>query len=502
MMKIRIKKLVFTVFTLIIPLLFLLFLEFILRITVTPDHKSIVEVVKYDGVDWFQVNRSYLKKYFPSKAQLIPEFKPSLFKKDKTSNLFRIVCLGGSSMFGTPYQMTSNIPGIVRRQLRYLYPDREIEVINLAASAINSQVIKRLIPDLDIFEPDLVLIYMGHNEFYGPDGVGATTIEKKIPFTLDLKYILREFRMYQILRNWITSPPPTEKISKEKNLMREVSQGSLVELNSDDARRVFHDFSENLKDIISQFKKKNIPLIVSDVTSNLQFAPFSYPSKITDVVADEVIKGIEINFTSEDYNSALKMLSDLHCQDSQHALINFWMGKCFLAKGESDSAIKYLVLARDHDLLKFRAPNRINEIIDEVCQQENIPLISATSYFSQNSENSIAGFDLFWEHLHPNTTGYYLIALLFTQKILELEILQNNRERVFLPLQMDSLNICWLDLAYADISIQNLTEKWPFRNFVVPTVYIDKSSPEVIQIVREVYQRKIVWDDACYRSAA
>ncbi len=502
MMNIRVKKLIFSLFTLVFPFVFLLILELILRFTVPYNDESIVEVVKYDGVEWYQVNRSYLKKFFPNQAQLIPEFKPNLFKKDKNPNIFRILCLGGSSMFGTPYQMTSNIPGIVRRQLRHIFPDREIEVINLAASAINSQVIKRLIPDLDVFEPDLVLIYMGHNEFYGPDGVGATTLEKNIPFILDLKYILREIRIYQILRNWITSPAPPQKVSDEKNLMREVSRGSLVELDSDDAKRIYRDFSANLGNIVSQFKKKNIPLIVSDVISNLEFAPFSYPPKIGEVDVDNIMEEIERQFAREEYPLALEHLIKLHRQDAQHALINFWMGKCFLAEGESDSALRYLILARDYDLLKFRAPSRINHIIEEICQQENLPFVSTASYFSRNSKNGIAGFDLFWEHLHPNTAGYYSIAELFTQRILEMEILRTHREKLFLPLHMDSLNICWLDLAYADISIQNLTGKWPFRNFAVSTIYLDSASPEIFQIVSDVYQRKIVWDDACYRSAA
>src|SRR4030042_4198192 len=139
------KKILFTIFTLSIPLIFLLVLELFLRL-LTPSLKNpIVQEVSYDQISWYQVNRSYLKKFFPAKSQLIPEFKPSLFRKQKLPTTYRVICLGGSSLFGTLYQMPATISGILRRQLRQLYPHLDIEVINFGASAINSQVSKQLV---------------------------------------------------------------------------------------------------------------------------------------------------------------------------------------------------------------------------------------------------------------------------------------------------------------------------------------------------------------------
>ena len=93
--------------------------------------------------------------------------------------------------------MTANIPGIVRKQLRHLAPDREIEVVNFGASAINSNVIADLAPEMVAYAPDVVLVYMGHNEFYGPDGVGAIWLEKTIPFLTGWKYALRGLRLVE-----------------------------------------------------------------------------------------------------------------------------------------------------------------------------------------------------------------------------------------------------------------------------------------------------------------
>jgi hypothetical protein len=106
-----------------------------------------------------------------------PEFKTTLFRKEKGPKTFRIMCIGSSSMFGTPYDMNANIPGIPSETAPSLLPrDRELEVVNWGASAINSNVV-RFCPRLYAIQADLVLVYLGDNEYYGPDGIGASFLE-------------------------------------------------------------------------------------------------------------------------------------------------------------------------------------------------------------------------------------------------------------------------------------------------------------------------------------
>lgn len=505
-MKILQKKLFFALLTILLPFIFLVGLELILR-WLTPSLKNpIVQEVTYDQVQWYQVNRGYLQKFFPVKSRLIPEFKPAIFRKEKHPNSYRVVCLGGSSMFGTPYQMTCTISGILRRQLRHLYPQRDIEVINFGASAINSQVIKQFVPEILQFQPDLVLIYMGHNEFYGPDGVGATWLEKKFPLFLSLKYHMREFRLYQILRNWLSGLGAEKQSTGEKNLMLEVSRGSLIELDSDDSRRIFRQFKKNLSDIADVFITHGIPLIISEVASNLLFPPFAYPEYIENQPIKEKIGLVEKKFQQNQYALALEDLWPLFQKDSSNAIVHFWLGKCFLSLGELEKARFHLGKARDYDLLKFRAPAQINQIIAEVCQGKNIPLVPAEKYISELNSTGISGNELFWEHLHFRDNGYYALADFFLQEILERELLSAAYdEQLFqrrLPMDYDQLGICWLDLAFADLSMMNLTSKWPFSNFRITPRFLLSADDDLQRVVQEVYQKRLVWDEACYRTAA
>ncbi|MBF8248075.1 MAG: hypothetical protein HW374_875, partial [Bacteroidetes bacterium] len=217
------------------------------------------------GVELLQINRRFLSKYFPPSVPLLPELKPSLFRKQKLKNTFRIVGLGESSMFGTPYQMTANIPGILRKQLRHLNPNRDIEVINLGASAINSSVMADMSKHILEIEPDLVLLYVGHNEFYGPDGIGASYLEKRLLWLTAFKYAVKELSLVAFLER-VLIPRKEQSTTHEYNLMRQVSQEFKVSLKSDDAERIFKVYERNLRRIIGLFQEHHVPMVMSDVT--------------------------------------------------------------------------------------------------------------------------------------------------------------------------------------------------------------------------------------------
>lgn len=465
------RNLLLSLFSLVILGILLVVAEITLRLAAPSLENPLVTEVHYDNIEWVQVNRSYLKKYFPSDAVLLPEFKPGLMRRVKTDTTFRVVCLGGSSMFGTPYNMNATIPDLVRKQLRHLHPGKEIEVVNLAAAAINSNVIADLASRVLEFQPDLVLIYMGHNEFYGPDGVGASWIEKRWDGLIRLKYALRNFRLVAWIRTALGGGNRSAAGRQgDITLMKQVSQNNHVPLDSEDAERIFRLFGENLDEILQTFQREKVPVIVSTVVSNLAFPPF----------------------VSEDGEEGAKAL--------------FEKGKEALNNGLPEEARLYLRAARDHDLLKFRAPTKINSVIASVCSALSVPLIDAEREFESQSPNGIPGDDLFWEHLHPKARGYYHIANLFVEKTLSLRLPAPVSPvisgRYLIPFEPDLLSISWFDRACADLTVRALTTKWPFQNYHVVPEVIQQAEPRQLEIARRTMLRSLTWDEGCYESAA
>ena len=467
-MTIRPKYIVFSFIPVALLLLVLVGAEFVLRALDVAPPPPLVTEVSYDGVTWYQTNRSYLAKYFPAGTPLIPEFKATLFRKEKTPGTFRIMCLGSSSMFGTPYDMNANIPGIVRKQLRRFYPDIEFEVINWGASAINSNVIRDIAPQLLQYKPDLVLVYMGHNEYYGPDGVGASFVERYVPIFTRLKYAARDWRLMRILMGWLG--PKAGGATPTTTLMREVSQGQLVQAGNDAEQRIFRNFESNLQQILCTLRESEVPVVVGSVASNLMFPPF---------VSDSTAPG-------DSLSAAALYAKGLHLR---HA-------------GHPREARALLCSARDADLLKFRAPGEISEITHRVCAREGVPVFSCDSVLSAYSVDAIPGDTLFWEHLHPTALGYYRLANAFVHEIVAGDYISGSaRSAGLIPFHADSLSVCWLDLAYGEYCIRHLTGNWPFENYRRETPVLSRADNTLATMVAEVHMRKRAWNEACYSMA-
>lgn len=449
----------------------------------------------YAGIDWLEINRAYLEKYFPAENVLVPELKPSIMRVTK-GRTFRVICLGESTMFGVPYQMNATIPGILRSQLRHRYPGMDVEVINLAASAINSNVILDLAPRVVRLQPDVVILYVGHNEFYGPDGIGASFLERTFPFLTPMKYRLRELRLVRLFQRILHHTLSESGEPTEPNMMRQVSRGARVFPGSPDEERIERQFENNLTGIIETFQVAGIPIVVSDVTGNPMFPPFDY-------VPHDGFADAERSFEAGRYAEALDRLTALLRVDSTNAFTNYWLGRSERAIGNIPLATSFLQRAIDDDLLRFRAPSKTNEVIAKVCRSRHAVFVSTDSLLRALSPDGIPGDNIFWEHVHPKPEGYYRIADHLLAAMDEAGLLPRTYgDTTILPFQVDSLSICWLDLAYGDVSMRALTTRWPFDNYHVIPAVIGSADPELMGIVNAVYERSVSWDDGCLRSAS
>ncbi len=496
----RWKRLVFSLVPTLVILLLIVAAEYLLRATGPPADDGLVTEVQFDGTTWYQTNRASLRRYFAAGSPLVPEFKTILFRKEKLPETFRVICLGSSSMFGTPYDMNANIPGILRRQVRHRYPAKEWEIINFGASAINSNVVRDLAPALLAFRPDLVLIYMGHNEYYGPDGIGASYPEKLLPFLTPLKYRARQLRLVQMLESWFASGRAGQGAAV--NLMQQVSGGQRVSLRSAESDRVLEHFGDNLDAIFTTFAEAGVPVIVSDIASNTMFPPFVGDTMVASRNAAAFDAQMRADAAARRYAEMVNAVDALGAEATDHPVPLYWKGVALRALGRPAEAAPLLRMARDNDLLKFRAPGAVNTIIHDVAARRGVPCISADTLLQQASSDGIAGDSLFWEHLHPTPAGYYCIASGFLDALTQSGLVNDAPATMSpVPFAMDALHICWLDLAYGDVSIQHLTGRWPFERYERAPLVLAAADPAMRDLVRDTHARKLAWNDACYRSA-
>src|SRR5262249_38052976 len=115
----------------------------------------------------------------------------------------RIFVLGESTVAGFPYFTNGSFAGFLEDDLRARYPDRRMEVINCGMTAICSYEVLDFAKQLVRYQPDVFLIYLGHNEFYGPLGAGSTSAAAATRGLTMLRMSLGKLRTYQLLDNTI-----------------------------------------------------------------------------------------------------------------------------------------------------------------------------------------------------------------------------------------------------------------------------------------------------------
>ncbi|MDA3892051.1 MAG: hypothetical protein PF517_10355 [Salinivirgaceae bacterium] len=99
------------------------------------------------------IGKKYFNKFDATKGT------NDIFLKKKPENGFRIFLMGSSSLVSFPYEKNLMASRILHKRLQDAYPDKEIEVVNTAITAINSITFNDYIKDIVKYEPDAILFY-------------------------------------------------------------------------------------------------------------------------------------------------------------------------------------------------------------------------------------------------------------------------------------------------------------------------------------------------------
>jgi len=377
-------------------------------------------------------------RYFFS-TKNIPFSVESFIEKEKKENSFRVFVLGASSGAGYPYHSSASMSKFIRKKLEILYPELTIEVPNISMAAINSYTIRDLIPEIIKKDPDLILIYLGHNEYYGALGVGSFESFGSSRFLINTTLWLNKFRTIQLLRNivYIASGffSSSEGVTSG-TLMARMAQEKFINYNSEIFKAGISQFEGNLWDILSSFKEEGIPVIAGTLVSNLKDQkPF-------------------VSINDGLYPPADEM---------------YLKAKVEMKNGNKNTAESLFVYAKELDALRFRAPNEINETIVTLCYEFGYPVVKVDSLFNSMSPDNIVGDNLLTDHLHPNVRGYQLMGNLYFHAMKKYDFLPKGIDSAMDEKRADSLIVAYynftaLDSTIADFRIKILKNDWPYTN--------------------------------------
>lgn len=475
----------FKVISAIIPIILIALLELFLRIGgYGEDYELFHQISTKKQPDYLVMNKYIAKKYFKDN-ELEADNQTDLFLKTKTDSTFRVFVQGASTVVGFPYYRGGSFPRMLKHRLAQTFPNKNIEVINTGITAVSSYTLWDFTNSIIKQKPDLVIIYAGHNEYYGALGAGSSISYGSHPYVIKAYLKLKKLRLFQFIENTYykliisKNPKPSER---ETTLMEVMAKQQRIPINSKVYIDGLKQYEINLNSILSTYKKHNIPVIISTLVSNEKdIKPF-----ISDSIPDR-----------EAFFEALSLDKKIvHNIAQKNALAAYTLGQHYLEKNK-DTAKMYLHLAKEQDFLRFRAPEKINSIIKTLSVTHDVSLVDMEGIFESHSPFNIIGDELLTEHVHPNIMGQFIMADAFYSKIKELKLLKNWDNEINYSAALTDLPISKIDSLVGQLTVNDLKNSWPYKLDMSgkrpASNYFETASFEM-QMAQNIHNKIAKWD--------
>ncbi|MFN0157724.1 MAG: tetratricopeptide repeat protein [Bacteroidota bacterium] len=505
------RRRIFFCLILLIPFVVILSAEAILRLIEYGGNLDLVVRTDFGGREYYRINRTVGRRYFAHSVTGIPEPAEDVFEIHKRKNTIRIFCLGESTMAGFPYEFHATVPSFLKDRLDSLLPDHHLEIINVGLAAVGSFVVKDFVDELAQYQPDLYVIYMGHNEFYGAFGVGSSVGVSGGAWMNRLHLALLQFKTYQAMRDLLASLSPTA-ISPEKSrgtLMSQMVGEQIIPYHGDVYNRSREIFKENLERIIASTREQNVPIIFTSLVSNLKdqkpFAPIfaEATSDSSRAHCQSLLTQSESLLESGNASTAEQKSLTALALDCTYAATHFMLGRISLALQDFGTAREQFVMAKDFDALRFRASTEFENDLIAVCKANGVPVARADSAFLHASPDGIVGTNLILEHLHPNIDGYFLMAKTIANTIrhshLVTKVSWHDDAAESDSVLMEHSMVSEFDKILGRIKIDLLMQRWPFTEKTGEERFTPNGPAE--ELVYRYVRGNIAWSDARYALA-
>jgi len=208
-------------------------------------------------------------------------FCPQSFAATKSPDTFRVFCVGGSTVQGRPYAVETSFTTWLKLNLRAARPEVDYEVVNCGGISYASYRLVPIMQELLKYEPDLFIIYTGHNEFLEDRTYRRL---KRMPSALiRLHRVMLNLRSYSLAHRFFSSrraqnsgdgrsSKPVLPIEVRARL--DFSDG-LDSYHRDDVwhQGIIEHFRHNLRTMVRISRGAGVPVILVNPVTNLKDCP-------------------------------------------------------------------------------------------------------------------------------------------------------------------------------------------------------------------------------------
>ncbi|MCB9897459.1 MAG: tetratricopeptide repeat protein [Planctomycetes bacterium] len=354
----------------------------------------------------------------PNKRNL---FNVQRFAKDKPDDVTRVFCLGGSTTYGRPYTDAVSFPGWLRELLPAADPSRRWEVVNAGGVSYASYRVAAVLDELCAYEPDLFVIYTGHNEFLEERTYsGVRDVPGPI---LRLGALLRRSALFTALRRLVTVDPGADdgpgdgthrfELGQEVSTLLDKSVGPDAYTRDDVLQeQVVEHFRFNLGRMLARAAEAGARvLLVTPACELADCRPFK----------SEFDPGLEADVRDAlaavlaDPGAPLADLERASARSPRHAGLAFRLGEALLEQGRVAEARQALVRARDEDVVPLRAITPLVEAVREAARAPDVLSVDALELADtlarEHTGVPVPGREVFLDHVHWTIEGDRRVAL-------------------------------------------------------------------------------------------
>ena len=316
------------------------------------------------GESLHATSRFYAQRFFTQyKGRLAAagQMGEHFFMEPAPANRYRVVFVGASTVQGFPHPRRLAAASFLQAMLADAWPEREVEVVNLGITSIASFAVAEVVEDALVLSPDLVVVYTGHNEFYGLYGAGRYQ---------RLQYFLRQLHLTHLVDGLIggigTRDEPTD-------LIKMAAARGEVPLHGPGRAMAEQNLRNNLRRVSRLCERAQVPLVLCTIVANdAGFAPVGSTEgdEAWKAQVEQAAQVLTRGYVApDDAEDALRQLEQAAALSSEHAWLWYLQGRALERLGRDAEAQRTFRKARDLDTMPWRAPTAHNAVIRAVAKE-------------------------------------------------------------------------------------------------------------------------------------
>ncbi len=357
-------------------------------------------------------------------------FRSESFAALKRPGEFRLFCLGGSTVQGRPFSIETSFTTWLELSLDTADSSHAWEVVNCGGVSYASYRLVPILEEILRHEPDLIIIYTGHNEFLEArtfDHVKSrgAAVNTALGWAARLRTFTLMRQAYFRLQGTPADVPPQGRPVLPTEVEAELDFGGAMDnyhRDEDHRNGVIAQYRFNLRRMIQIARNAGVEVILVNPVSDIRNTPPFKSENRDDLTEQEKQRWQSLRdeareyFRRDNYNprQAAALLEQACGIDPLHAGTFYMLAGCYDASGKLEQAREAYMKAKELDVCPLRILQPMNDAVLEIAGHNDVPLVDAQSLFDQHGRDGmvvdgIAG-DLLVDHVHPSIGGHQLMA--------------------------------------------------------------------------------------------